>query len=141
MAECEWAILCDYAFRDEGRKTCVVGIFDRIFTQAVPSQHHQASLVFKVMGDANEEVNFKLEISRPTGGMLGAIGGKFKISLAGTVDVIANLQGVPLPDFGLYAFALYLGDELAKTVVLTVTNKTAALPANGGTSPPEDSDS
>ena len=141
MAECEWAILCDYAFKDEGRKTCVVGIFDRIFTQAVPAQHHQASFVFKVMGDANEEVDFKIEISRPTGGTLGTIGGKFKISRAGTVDIIANLQGVPLPDFGLYAFSLYLGGELAKTVGLTVENRTAALPANRGTPPLADSDS
>ncbi len=141
MAECEWAILCDYAFKDEGRKTCVIGIFDRIFTQAVPSQHHQASLVFKVLGDANEEVDFKIEISRPTGGMLAAIGGKFTIPRAGTVDLITNLQAVPLPDFGLYAFSIYLGNEPAKTVSVTVANKTAALPANGGASPRTDSDS
>ena len=141
MAECEWAILCDYAFKDEGRKTCVIGIFDRIFTQAVPSQHHQASLVFKVMGDANEEVEFKVEITRPTGGTLGSIGGKFKTPLAGTVDIIANLQGVPLPDFGLYAFCLYLGGALAKTVGLTVANTTTVPPANGGTPPLADSGS
>lgn len=120
MAEVEWAVLCDYAFKDVGHKTCLIGIFDRIFAKAVPAQHHQAAFAFKLTGDANEEVDFKVEISRPTGGTLGSIGGKMKIPPAGTMDVIANLQGVPLPDFGAYAFTLYLGEALAKTVGLTV---------------------
>lgn len=28
MAECEWAIVCDYAFLDAGGKMCLIGIFD-----------------------------------------------------------------------------------------------------------------
>ena len=133
MAEVEWAILCDYAFQDVGRKTCMIGIFDRIFANAVPAQHHQAAFVFKVTGDANEEVDFKVEITRPAGGTLGSIGGKIKVPPLGTIDVIANLQGLPLPDYGAYSFSLYLGDALAKAIGLTVTT----LPmAQSGAAPP-----
>lgn len=137
MAEVEWAVLCDYAFQDVGRKTCLIGIFDRIFTLAVPAQHHQAAFVFKLTGDANEEVEFKLEITRPAGGTLGAIGGKIKIPPTGTVDVISNLQGLPLPDFGPYSFSLYLAGNLAKAIGLTVSKMPiVAAPPSGGLPPP-----
>ena len=135
MAEVEWALLCDYAFQDVGRKTCVIGIFDRIFANAVPAQHHQAAFVFKLTGDPNEEVEFKVEITRPTGGTLGSMGGKIKVPPLGTMDVIANLQGLPLPDYGLYGFGLYLGGAPAKTIGVTVSKlPTVALP--GGAPPP-----
>ena len=128
MAECEWAMLCDYAFQDAGRKTCLIGIFDRIFTKAVPAQHHQAAFVFKITGDPNEEVDFKIEISRPTGGLLGSVGGKLKVPPAGTVEIITNLQGLQLPDFGAYGFTLSLGggDKPAKVVGVTVIESPAA---------------
>src|SRR5437764_9643238 len=102
MAEVEWAVLCDYAFQDVGRKTCMIGVFDRIFALNVPAQHHQAAFVFKVTGDPNERVQFRIEISRPSGGSLGEIRGEVVVPEAGTVDVIANLQGMPLPDWGAY---------------------------------------
>jgi len=134
MAEVEWAVLCDYAFQDVGRKTCVIGIFDRIFARAVPAQHHQAAFVFKLTGDPNEEVEFKVEITRPTGGTLGSMGGKIKIPPLGTIDVIANLQGLPLPDYGLYGFGLYLGGVPAKTIGVTVATMPTVAPP--GAAPP-----
>lgn len=39
MAKVQWAHLCDYAFFDEGRKPCLIGIFKAILTPRVPSQH------------------------------------------------------------------------------------------------------
>lgn len=120
MADCEWVILCDYAFQDAGRKTCMIGVFDRIYAAKVPAQHHQAALVFKATGDPSESIEFKVEITRPTGGTLGSIGGKIVMPPTGTVDVIANLQGMPLPDNGVYAFALFFNDELKKLVNVTV---------------------
>jgi hypothetical protein len=51
MARCDWAIVCDYAFLDDNRKMCMVGVFDRIFATAVPAVHHQASFVLKLIGE------------------------------------------------------------------------------------------
>jgi hypothetical protein len=70
MAECEWAILCDYTFRDEAKKVCVIRIFDRIFAPHVPTTHHQVALVFHFVGDAHEKFTFRLEIVRRTGALL-----------------------------------------------------------------------
>ena len=94
----------------------------------------QAAFVFKLTGDPNEEVEFKLEITRPTGGTLGSMGGKIKVPLLGTVDVITNLQGLPLPDLGLYGFGLYLGGAPAKTIGVTVAIMPAAT--HTGEAPP-----
>jgi len=126
MAECEWAILCDYAFQDVARKTCAIGIFDRVFAAAVPAQHHQAAFVFKLIGDAHETVDFRVDITRPTGGLIGSIGGRVTLPDAGMADIITNLQGMPLPDYGVYTFALMIGADkdsvkLAKPVTVTVT--------------------
>ena len=44
MAECDWAILCDYSFLDVSRKMCLIGIFDKITAANVPATHHQAAL-------------------------------------------------------------------------------------------------
>ena len=136
MASVEWAVLCDYAFQDVARKTCLIGIFDRIFARAVPAQHHQAAFVFKLIGDPDEEVDFKIEITRPAGGTLGSVGAKIKIPQAGTIEVLSNLQGLPLPDYGPYAFTLYLGSELAKVVGVTVIepSKAGAPPLGGAPS-------
>ncbi len=138
MAECEWAVLCDYAFQDVGRKTCLIGIFDRIFAAAVPAQHHQSAFAFKITGDPNEEVTFKLEIARPAGGTLSSFGGKMKVPPSGTIDVIANLQGMPLPDFGPYSFTLYLGETPSKTIGLTVVQRKPPAAAGPQDQPPQE---
>ena len=62
MARCDWAIGCDYAFLDENRKMCMVGVFDRIFATAVPAVHHQASFVLKLIGEPKERVQFEKTI-------------------------------------------------------------------------------
>lgn len=133
MADCDWAILCDYAFQDVARKTCAIGIFDRIMAAGVPAQHHQAALIFRLIGEPNEKVKFRVDISRPTGGMIGSIGGEVTMPEAGMAEFIANLQGLPLPDFGVYAFALTLGEAAmpAKVVSLTVAPVVRASPKSG----------
>jgi hypothetical protein len=121
MAEIEWAILCDYAFLDAGRKSCLIGVFDRIFTPRVPATHHQAALALKLIGDATEKVALKIEITRPQGGVLVTLGAETQLTDSGTVELQINMAGLQLPDFGLYAFNIYLGDQLAKSVGVTVS--------------------
>jgi len=120
VAECDWVILCDYAFHDIGRKTCLIGIFDRIFAPSVPTAHHQAALAVKLVGDPKEKVAFKVEITRPAGGTLANLGGEVELGDSGTGELQFNMAGLPLPDYGLYAFNVYLGDQLAKTAGFTV---------------------
>ena len=120
MAECSWAILCDYSFLDVSRKMCLIGIFDRVWAQAVPTTHHQAALALKLIGDPNEKVAMKVEIVRPAGGVLATLGGEVTLGDTGSGEFNMNIAGLPLPDFGLYAFNIYLNEKLEKTVGFSV---------------------
>jgi hypothetical protein len=123
MADIDWAILCDYAFLDVGRKTCVIGIFNRIFSKAVPAVHHQAALVVRFTGNPGEDVMFKVEIIRPLTSGQGAIGsfqGAAKLGDNGAGEVTTNIAGLPLPDYGDYAFNIHVGEKLVKVVTFSV---------------------
>ena len=120
MAKCDWAVLCDYAFLDAGRKTCLIGVFDRIFAPAVPTNHHQAALALKLVGEPKEKVQLRVEIVRPTGEILRKIDAEAELGDAGTLEIQLGLPGLPLPDFGIYAFNIYMANELARTVGITV---------------------
>jgi hypothetical protein len=115
MADCDWVILCDYAFLDQGGKMCMIGAFDRVFAAAVPSALHQSSISMKLLAEPGETVNFRVEIIRPTGGQLASVGGTLKVPDTGVCNVQFNIAGLALPDYGLYAVNVYAGNELLKT--------------------------
>ena len=120
MADCEWALLCDYTFRDVGQKVCLIGIFDRIFAKSVPATHHQAALVFRLTGTPNEKVAFKLEIVRPTNAVIGTVGGEATIGDNGTADVNVNIGGLLLPDWGTYSINVHVDGVLSKAATFNV---------------------
>ena len=121
MAECDWAILCDYAFLDVGRKMCLIGTFDRVFAAAVPGGLHQAAVAMKILVDANETANFRLEIMRPNqGGQLISAQGSAVLGDSGSADVQFNIAGLPLPDYGVYSINVYVNDGAPRTVSFQV---------------------
>lgn len=120
MADCDWAILCDYAFLDVNRKMCLIGTFNQINSAAVPSVHPQASLALKIIGEGNEKVPIRVEIVRPSGGLLGKLEGEIQLGESGSGEVNLNMAALPIPDWGLYSFNVYLGDQLTKTAGFTV---------------------
>jgi len=120
MAECDWAVLCDYAFQDIGRKTCLIGIFDRIFATSVPTVLLQAALGLKLLGNPGEQVAFRVEIIRPTGSQLATFGGNVVIAESSSLEVQIRMAGLQLPDFGVYGLNIYTGEVLAKNVSFLV---------------------
>lgn len=124
MADVDWAILCDYSFLDVSRKMCLIGIFDRIFADNVPAVHQQAALAFKLVGDAHEQVQFRMELTRPEGrGVIAKIEGGGELADNGTAQLHVNINGLVLPDFGEYAFNVYIGDQPPKLVTFTVARR------------------
>ncbi|MFQ5880955.1 MAG: hypothetical protein ACE5I9_00595 [Candidatus Methylomirabilales bacterium] len=99
---------------------CLIGIFDRIFASAVPATHHQAALALKLVGEPKERVQLRVEIVRPTGEVLKKIEVGGELNDVGTAEIPIGMAGLPLPDFGIYAFNVYIGDELARTIGITV---------------------
>lgn len=120
MAEVEWAVLCDYAFQDSGKKSCLIGIFDRVFAAAVPTTLNRSSFAAKIVGEPKEKTQLKIEIIRPTGGALATLGGPVELGDNGIVEVQVAIQGLPLPDWGLYAVNIHIGDDLAKSLGISV---------------------
>lgn len=129
MAEVDWAMMCDYAFKDSSSKSCLIGIFDRIFSTGVPTALNRASLALKVVGESNEKAQLKIEIVRPTGGVLATIEAGLQLGDNGSTEVHTGIQGLPLPDWGVYGFNIYIGDVLSpKTITITVVQPPAPKP-------------
>lgn len=115
MADCDWAILCDYAFLDVSRKMCLIGTFNQIHAVSVPATHAHAALAMKIVGEGDEKIKIRVEIIRPSGGLLGKLEGEVQLAREGSGEIHMNLAQLPLPDWGLYSFNIFLDDELAKT--------------------------
>jgi len=122
MAICEWAIVCDYAFYAEEKKVSMIGVFDRIWVASVPTTHHQSAICIRLLGNPKENVDFKVTITRPTGGTLGGagIGGKIELGDAGTAEIVVNLGNLPLPDLGIYSIKVIMPGQPPKIVTLNV---------------------
>lgn len=122
MAECDWAIMCDYAFLDVNRKMCLIGTFDRVYAASVPGGLHQVAIAMKLLGNPNETANFRLEILRPNqGGQLIGAQGSAVLGDSGTGDVQFNIAGLPLPDYGIYYINVYVDNGPPRTVSFQVT--------------------
>jgi hypothetical protein len=128
MAECDWAILCDYAFLDVDRKTCIIGAFDRVFAAGVPGGLTRASIALKILGSPNEQANFRLEIVRPTGGQLLSAQGAAVIGDSSTADVQFHLVGVPLPDYGVYSVNIFVNDSPPRQISFQVVTPPQSVP-------------
>lgn len=121
MADCDWAILCDHAFPDINRKMCLIGIFDTVNTARVPASLQSCTLAVKMIGDPNERVALRLEVQRPTGATLTEVSIEVVLDAkTGTAEIQLSLEGLPLPDVGDYAFNVFAGTALVRTVLIKV---------------------
>jgi hypothetical protein len=121
MAECEWAVFCDYAFLDQQGKMCLIGIFNRIYVKEVPAVHPQASLVLQVLGKPKEAIAIRVELVRPTGATLKKIDGSGEVSEDGGAGLQLRISPVHLPDYGEYDCNIYVTDVLSYTAKFTVS--------------------
>jgi hypothetical protein len=110
MAECDWMILCDYAFPAMNGKLCMIGIFDTIFAPTVPSTHPQSAIGFSVFGEPGERVEAKIEIISPTAEVLVGVKLSFVLPDAGTAFGHVALLGLEFKAFGRHAIQMDLGD-------------------------------
>ncbi len=120
MAECDWAILCDYAFQDSRGKMCLIGIFNNFNLPKVPAIHSQAALVVQLKGDPNEQFRARIDFVRPGGAVLQSMEGQGAISPLGGAGIALSLQALQLPDAGVYTINVYVNDEVSYVTTFTV---------------------
>ena len=128
MAECEWAVICDYAFLDARGKMCLIGVFDSIFAKKVPAIHPQACLVVQLRGKPNEPLLIRIEIIRPTGASLRRVDASGQMSESGGAGLQLNLAPIQLPDWGEYDCNVFVNDERTYTAKFTVRKPPAGGP-------------
>lgn len=126
MAIVDWGHICDYAFFDENKKACLIGIFTNIRAAHVPAHHPQCSFIFSLSGTPNEIVTAKFEIIRPDGKdpLLNIETPSLSLTPAGSVTNNFVLENLLLPDFGPYEIRIFLNNELAHTTTLYVLRDT-----------------
>lgn len=115
MAECEWIILCDYAFAAQNGKLGMIGVFDLIGATSVPVTHNRASIAFSVLGEPGEQGTLKLKIIGPSGQIVAGIEQGYTLPESGSARGSYEMQNLTLPEFGRYAIEIDVGDIQPKT--------------------------
>jgi len=120
MADCDWIILCDYAFPAQHGKLCLIGIFDTLFAKQVPVTHPRSAIGFSIIGEPGEHVASKLEIISPTGEVLSKAEMAFDLPDQGSAFIHIDVYGLTLKDFGRHALQMDLGDGHPKSAWFTL---------------------
>jgi hypothetical protein len=121
MAECDWIVLCDYAFVAVPSKVSLIGIFDVIYAHDVPVMHDRAFVAFTIIGEPGELVAVTLEIIGPTGKTIATAKQAATLPDSGGGQVMIEVRGLPLSDFGRHAIQVDLGDGVPKSAWFTLT--------------------
>ena len=121
MAECDWIILCDYAFPDMRGKLCLIGAFDVIFAPNVPVKHERAAIGFSIVGEPGERVQMKLDIIGPTGQVvMKAPPQTFTLPDSGGAQGQIDVRNLVLKDFGRHAIQIDLGEGAPRSAWFTL---------------------
>src|SRR4051812_42703894 len=120
MADCDWVILCDYAFIAVPNKLSMIGVFDTIFSHEVPVTHQHAAVGFSIIGEPGETGQMKLEIIDPNGQPITQGGGNFTLPDSGSGYASLEFWNLVLPEFGRYAIQIDLGEHVPKVAWFTL---------------------
>lgn len=116
-------VLCDHALISQDGKLSLIGIFDRIMVPGLPIQHPRFFVV-AVFDMAPGNYTVRVELLDPTGhNVLREQDVEIPVSVAGlgeSGNLLAELNMLPLDFAGRYDFNLYVGENRAGTISLTI---------------------
>jgi hypothetical protein len=121
MAECEWAILCEYPFRDAQRRLGMIGIFDVVAFDELPQLLRHGWLNLKFRGQPGERVSFAVRIFPPDAEVIdtpeppAAI-----IGDSGSTEMSLDLQDLTIERVGSYEFEILVNSQPALVTSLKV---------------------
>ncbi|GBE01458.1 hypothetical protein BMS3Bbin06_00306 [bacterium BMS3Bbin06] len=123
------AIVADNANISREGKLNVLGVFEHINAQKVPTAHPFMSLVFVIEGEraeAEREHELKIQLVDADGKVIVNVEGGFKFGLpmSGQLRIkanhIINLVNVNFPDYGTYEFNIIINKEVRKQIPITI---------------------
>jgi hypothetical protein len=127
--EVDLALLADAATIDGSGKLNILGIFDRLGTNAFPTRHPRMSLVLRFSAGVHEVGKHKVEIAlkTPEGKEAVRIDGEMNLTAGprGVADGvlvphILNMDGLVFPVPGRYSFDVVVDGEHHVSIPLTV---------------------
>jgi len=103
--------LCDNAFFDQTNKLCMIGIFDRVFAQKVPTGISKVALAGEIIGaPAGQEIELKVSLVDDKGkDALKPNTIKVRPSVSGSASFVINIGVLEFKKFGEYTFKLFKG--------------------------------
>ncbi|MBH53144.1 MAG: hypothetical protein CMI18_02225 [Opitutaceae bacterium] len=122
------SVICDSA-SDYNGKLCILGAFDTIWSAKFPSQHPHCTLALRFLFTGTDlgKHEFKVVFVDADGKELLPKGPlKFAIQIGRVPDekyflsrnLVVNMQGLPLPEPGQYAFDVHCNDEVISRIPL-----------------------
>lgn len=108
----KYFITADLAYLDsKNQKLSTKGFFDRFRISIFPSKAPQFFLVLGIT-DIKESVNIILQINKPNGEIHSMIETRFQAKNSlDTVNRIFKMEGLPLPERGVYTFKVLLKEN------------------------------
>ena len=124
MAECEWAILCEYPFRDAQRRLGMIGIFHAIAFDALPQPLRNGWLTVKFRGEPGERVHFAVRIFPPGAAVIETPDPPaLVIGDSGSTEMSLDLQDLTFERFGTYEFEILVHGQPALVTSLMVSRR------------------
>lgn len=122
MPSLEWTLSCDYAFFDENRKACMIGLFDRIWADSFPVTHPLFFVVVQWAGDGDETFSHRARIVAPDGAQIAETHGvDVTVSPDRGAGVNSRFAGVTFPQPGVYRVELLANDNVIGSIPLRLT--------------------
>ena len=122
MARLQWCHICDHAFLDQHGKPCLIGLFDRILTPRLPAVHRQATVAFRLAGDAGEGVTVRVLLLPPTPDepLLDVTNAQVDLGPGGVHDSVLALHDLRFQHYGHYELRIELDGEPVTAAIFAV---------------------
>jgi len=104
----EWLHVCDYAFRDEQGKLCMIGLFDSLHSVQLPGRLPVFSVAFGLT-DGQGDYQVGLQIVAPSGKVVDLPLPPVRLQARKMkARAVVRLAGLPFEEFGTYIFRLVI---------------------------------
>lgn len=106
LPQLEWLHICDYAFRDEHGKLCLIGLFDALHSHTLPGKLPVFSVAIGLT-DGQGQYQSALLIEKPSGETLELPLPPIQLKdRHAKARAVIRLASLPFEEFGKYTFKL-----------------------------------
>ncbi|KAA3608110.1 MAG: hypothetical protein DWQ01_13635 [Planctomycetota bacterium] len=107
----EWLHICDYAFRDEHGKLCLIGLFDALHSVRLPGRLPMFSVAIGLT-DGEGQYEAGLQILAPSGKTIHLKLPPFQLAeRRAKARAVIRLASLPFEEFGRYTFRLVVDGQ------------------------------